>query len=175
MVYNNMLKYTITKIVARVFASLLGLLILSSIAQAEDGYDLWMRYHPVADSARLSQCQKTFTGLLVSSGSLTDDAIKSELQKGLRGLTGETVPSVNEIDRDGVILAGTLKNSPLVAALRWAKELNALGPEGYRIQSTTLNGHAVTIVASTGEIGTLYGIFDLLRRIQTGNQITSLT
>lgn len=157
-----------------VSALLFAWLAISSIAQAEDGYDLWLRYRLLANPAQLSQCRKTFAAVCVPSGSLTNDAIKTELQKGLQGLSGVAIPAVSSIVRDGVVLVGTPKNSPLIAGSPWVKELVALGPEGYLIRSAMLNGHPVTIVASIGEIGTLYGAFDLLRRIQTSNQWTAL-
>lgn len=141
---------------------------------ADDGYRLWMRYDPIQNSVRLSQCRTTFAALLIATGSPTEDVIKNEFVNGIGGLTKGTIPLVNSVDRDGILVVGTPQNSPLIASLPWAKELDALGPEGYSIRSTKINGHAVTVVASTGKQGELYGSFDLLRRIQSGSSITNL-
>ncbi|MEI7731477.1 MAG: alpha-glucuronidase family glycosyl hydrolase [Verrucomicrobiota bacterium] len=143
-------------------------------AYADDGYRLWMRYDPIPDSARLSQCRNTFAALLIATGSPTEDAIKNELLIGIGGLTKGTIPLVNSVDHDGILVIGTPQNSPLIASLPWVKEIEALGPEGYSIRSIKMNGHAVTVIASTGKLGELYGSFDLLRRIQTGLSVTDL-
>ena len=145
-----------------------------TLAYADDGYRLWMRYDPIPNPARLSQCRNTFTALLIAPGSPAEEAIKNELMKGIGGLTQGAIPLVNSVDRDGVLLVGTPQNSPLIASLPWAKEIDALGPEGYSIRSMKMNGHAVTVVASAGKPGELYGSFDLLRRIQTGLPVTDL-
>ena len=62
----------------------------------------------------------------------------------------------------------------LVVTMPWSAELAQLGPEGYRIRSATINGHAATVVASAGELGALYGTFHLLRLIQTGQALDAL-
>jgi alpha-glucuronidase len=143
-------------------------------ARADDGYRLWMRYDSISDPARLNECRKTFSGLLVFGNSPTEKAIVSELSNGVGGLTGQTLTNVSSVDRDGLIVVGTPKNSPIIAGLPWIKELDALGDDGYSIRSTSIAGHAVTVIASTGELGALYGAFDLLRRIQTGQSVINL-
>lgn len=141
---------------------------------AEDGYRLWLRYDPIPASQH-DECQKTYTSLLISGNSPTNEVISGELKRAFSGFLGSDLPSINAVDRDGVLVIGTPTNSQLIAGLPLAKELTRLGEEGYCIQSTELHGHKVTIIASVGEIGTLYGTFDLLRRIQTGSPITNLS
>jgi len=63
---------------------------------------------------------------------------------------------------------------PLVAGLGWDKALAAAGDEGYVLRSARISGHAVTIIASRAEVGTLYGAFRFLRLIQTGQSIAAL-
>ena len=159
---------------ARFFILLIASVCHFTQAYADDGYRLWMRYDPIPDSARLSQCRNTFTALLIATGSPAEEEIKNELINGIGGLTKATIPLVNSVDRDGILVVGTPQNSPLIASLPWAKEIDALGPEGYSIRSIIMNGHAVTVIASTGKLGVLYGSFDLLRRIQTGLSVTDL-
>ena len=43
----------------------------ASTARAEDGYELWLRYHRVADAALLKQYRSAITGLVVSGESAT--------------------------------------------------------------------------------------------------------
>ena len=159
---------------ARFFILLIASVCHFTQAYADDGYRLWMRYDPIPDSARLSQCRNTFTALLIATWSPTEESIKNELINVIGGLTKSTIPLVNSVDRDGILVVGTPQNSPLIASLPWAKEIATLGPEGYSIRSIIMNGHAVTVIASTGKLGELYGSFDLLRRIQTGLSVTNL-
>ena len=46
-----------------------------------------------------------------------------------------------------------------------AKSLSDLGPEGYRIKSSTVDSRRVTLVAGGSRVGTLYGSYDLLYRV----------
>jgi alpha-glucuronidase len=62
----------------------------------------------------------------------------------------------------------------LIAGLGWQKQLDDLGPEGFRIRSAMLQSHAVTIIASKTEVAALYGAFHFLRMIQTLQPIRNL-
>jgi alpha-glucuronidase len=144
-------------------------------SKADDGYRLWMRYELLSPAERLIQGKKTFTALLAPTESSTTRAVVSELETGFSGLMGGKLAQVSSVDRDGVLVVGTPNNSRIIAALSWEKELGALGKDGYCIRTAQLNGHKVTVIASLGEIGTLYGVFDLLRRVQTGAPVDDLT
>ena len=56
------------------------------VANAEDGYDLWMRYVKVSDNKLLSSYKKLITSPAVMGNSATIQAAKNELERGLRGL-----------------------------------------------------------------------------------------
>lgn len=143
-------------------------------ASAETGYDLWLRYVPVADAAERSRYRQATSAIVVHDDSPTGRLVLRELQRGLGGLLGGA-PAVSETVRtDGTIVVGTPKSSPLVAGLGWAEPLARLGSEGYLIRSTRISGHAVTVIASEGSIGALYGAFHLLRLIQTRHPLADL-
>src|SRR5437870_13908177 len=63
----------------------------------EAGYDLWLRYRPVADAARLAEYRATITQLVVTSDSATLRAARDELARGLRGLLGRDVPVARSV------------------------------------------------------------------------------
>ena len=137
-------------------------------ASAETGYDLWLRYVPIADAVQRSRYRQAASAIVVHDDSPTGRLVRAELRRGLSGLLGEA-PTVSDLVRaDGTVVVGTPKSSPLIAGLRWSEPLARLGPEGYLIRSTRIGGHPVTVIASEGSIGTLYGAFHLLRLIQTG-------
>lgn len=161
--------------------SLAGLLLALTLAgawpnplRAEDGYRLWLRYDPVQEPAKLAQYRQVVTGILVPGKSPTAEAIRQELRRGLSGLLNGDVPLVTQVSQPGAVLVGTPANSPVIAALHWSGDLQAQGDEGFLIRTTTLEGKAVTVIASSGEGGALYGTFHFLRLLQTGQDVAKL-
>lgn len=148
-------------------------LLVGVIAKAEDGYRLWLRYDSLP-ARSIPTYRPRVTSVVVTGNSATLDAIRSELANGCSGLLGSPVPIASEVRQHGAVIVGTPKSSPLIAGLRWNTQLALLGPEGFRIRSLTVGGHWVTVIASDGEIGALYGAFHFLRLIQTLQPINHL-
>ncbi len=138
-------------------------LCLSLAVQAEDGYELWLRYR-ACDLPCQSQYRSVATAVVPTGDSATLRAAVMELQRGIGGLLGRT-PAVRGTPVSGAILIGPAAKSPGVAALDLP--LEGLGAEGYLIRSAIVDGHPVTIIASNGDVGTLYGVFHFLRLLQT--------
>jgi len=151
------------------FLTAVLLLLSMRPAQAEDGYDLWLRYRPM-EAAAQAQVRPLATAIVAQGASATLDAAKAELNQGLSGLLNQPVGS--GAVRDGAVVIGTPSSSPLIAGLKLP--LTGLGKEGYLLRSTSLNGHAVTIIAANSDIGVLYGSFAFLRLIQTRRPIARL-
>jgi alpha-glucuronidase len=142
-------------------------------AAAEDGYRLWLRYEPLPE--QMIKVYRPYTTSLVAPGdTATLEAIRAELGNGCLGMLGNSLPGSKDVDRDGAIVVGTPETSPLIAGLNWQKTLADLGPEGFLLRSVKLKGRTVTVIASNGEIGALYGAFHLLRLMQTLQPIDSL-
>ena len=155
--------------------TLLILLAGAAAARAEDGYELWLRYHRVADAARLKQYQASIGELLVEGRSPTAQAVSGELQRGLAGLLGRSVPIVTRVTRDGVVIAGVPAQSPLVAGLGLDADLRDAGAEGYIVRSMRVGGRQAIVIAANAEVGVLYGAFHLLRLLQTHQPIDALS
>jgi alpha-glucuronidase len=149
------------------------LFLASASAKAEDGYRLWLRYDALPERA-LRLYRPLVNSIVVQGKSATLDAARAELVEGCTGLLGRSIPSTDRIERDGALVVGTPKSSVLVAKLGWARQLDALGPEGFRIRSVRVGGRAVTVIASVGEAGALYGAFHLLRLMQTLRPLSNL-
>jgi alpha-glucuronidase len=145
------------------------LLLLAAPAQAEDGYDLWLRYRPM-EAAAQAQVRPLATAIVSEGASPSLDAARAELTQGLSGLLDKTVGS--GAITDGAVVIGTPASSRLVAGLNLP--LNALGKEGYLIRSTMAGGHPVTVIAANSDIGVLYGSFAFLRLIQTRQPVNHL-
>ena len=142
----------------------LAALVVTGTAQAEDGYDLWLRYRPL-EKAALQQYRPAATAVVTASHSATAKATADELVRGLSGLLARKVAVSDGIRGSGAILFGTPANSKTIAALKLP--LEKLGPEGYVIRSVTAKGRKITVIAGNSDIGALYGAFRFLKLIQT--------
>ena len=137
----------------------------------EDGYKMWLRYpNLLAAGDKYSAATKL---VVVQGDSATAAAIRDELVNGIKGMLGHA-PAVGTELADGAIVVGTPGNSAVIKSLNLDAELAKVGKEGFVIRSVSVGGHAVTVVASEGEIGALYGTFALLRRMQTLQPLDNL-
>ena len=141
---------------------------------AEDGYDLWLRYRLVGDTARLAEYRATITQLVVPSDAPTIQATRAELVAGLRGLLGRDIPVGGDVTRDGALIVGTPAGSRLVAGLPLGDALRDAGPEGFVIRDMAVRGRRATVVAANRDVGVLYGAFHLLRLLQTETPLRGL-
>jgi alpha-glucuronidase len=146
----------------------------SSTVRAEDGYDLWLRYRPIADRARLQEYRDALSYLVVEGTAPTLRPVRDELRAALRGLLGREVPLASSVGRDGALIAGTPASSRLVAGLGLGEALAAVGDEGYVIRSVRVGGRRATVIAANRDAGVLYGAFHLLRRLQTHGSVRDL-
>jgi alpha-glucuronidase len=140
-------------------------------AHAEDGYDLWLRYRPIA-TERAGEYRASATQLIAGAATPTQAATRAELLRGLGGLLGAAPPLSETITGDGAVIVGTPTSSPLIAKLRL--DTDDLGREGYLIRSVTIDGHAATVIAANEDIGALYGAFHFLRLLQTRQPLAQL-
>ena len=119
--------------------------------KADDGSRLWLRYYQL----------RRVGSFAVQGQSATFDVIRRELQ-------GAGIVIKNSDDASVII--GLPQTSTFIRKLGWEPELRKLGPEGFRIRTI----RNVVIIASTTDIGTLYGTFHFLRLLQTEQPIDRL-
>ena len=130
--------------------------------KADDGYRLWLRYERLP-SQLAEKYRARITSIAVHGESPTFDLIRDELSQGCAGLLGTPIPVRN---------AGNA--SVVVRKLQWDAELKKLGPEGYRIRTIRDANRDVIAIASTTDIGALYGAFHFLRLLQAGQPLDRL-
>jgi alpha-glucuronidase len=140
----------------------------------EDGYDLWLRYRRITDAARLAEYRAAAAYLVMADTSPTARAARDELARGLAGLLGVPLADARQVTRDGAIVAGTPATAPLIAALPLGDALRDAGDEGYVLRATRVAGHRAIVIAANRDIGVLYGVFALLRQIQTDRPLADL-
>jgi len=154
---------------AAIFAAFVAC-VWSSVASAEDGYDLWLRYRPVSAAVQATYIDHALT-IVPGAETPTLAAARSELQRGLNGLIGRPIGTAAR-PLDGAVVIGTPKSSPIIAGLR--PPLKKLGREGFLIRSVTADGKRMIVIAANQDVGVLYGVFAFLRRMQTGQPINDL-
>tara|TARA_R100000365_G_C2748692_1_gene81355 strand:+ start:23857 stop:26016 length:2160 start_codon:yes stop_codon:yes gene_type:complete len=138
-------------------------------AVAEDGYELWLRYE------KLDQAPKSAPRSVIaacSDLSPTLDAALSEISRASASILGTPLKQSDRISRHALVLASeacgaTLPDGTLPNA-------DEVGTEGYVLQSTLINGKPVILIAAQSDIGVLYGVFDYLRRMSSGEAIADL-
>lgn len=149
----------------------MALLACTGSACAEDGYALWMRYAPL-EPALAADYHARLAEVVAPDQTPIQRAAREELERGLTGLTGSAprmhvAPAIKPS-----LVIGTPQSSTLIAPLR--QELGALGDEGYLLRQTRIDGREVMLVAAPRDIGVLYGVFHLLRLLQTGASLDAL-
>jgi alpha-glucuronidase len=148
-----------------------GALCFCTAAQADDGYDLWLRYRPLEKTAQARY--KTVVTTLVTAGhSPTVTVTSDELKRGLSGLLARKVAVEDSIRHNGALLFGTPSESPTIKSL--ALPLDKVGPEGFVIRSVTAKGKKLTVIAGNSDVGVLHGAFAFLRLIQTREPVENL-
>ncbi|AHX15142.1 alpha-glucuronidase [Dyella jiangningensis] len=146
-------------------------LLAAGMAQAEDGYDLWLRYRPLPDT-QAALYRSHATQLVLPVATPTQQATRDELLRGLGGLLGQAPSVGSAVERDGAIVVGTPASSPVVARLKL--DARALGHDGYLIRQTMVDGRSVTAIVGQSDVAAMYGAFHLLRLLQTARPIDHL-
>jgi alpha-glucuronidase len=159
-------------LIARIRALLLVMMVVGIVApaQAEEGYDLWLRYRPVSPAAQ-RQLQADIVDINApAEPSVVERSALSELRRGLAGLAGRA-PKLSLSLRNGSLLIGTA-DSPAVAAMMLP--LDRLGDEGYLLRQVRQQGRRITVIAANSDRGLLYGSFALLAHLQRGGSVAAL-
>ncbi len=146
----------------------LALFMVSSL-KAEDGYDLWLRYHKITNPTLLAQYKKQIGTPVVLGNSQTISIIKAELSRAFAGLTGTSYRVLSSLNTASSFIAG-ISTSPVISSIVKKEELDSIGPEGFIIKAKP----GKTIITSNTDIGLLYGVFHFLRLLQTQQPASNL-
>jgi len=138
-------------------------------AAAEDGYDLWLRYRPLAAEARAPLQVHARAIVQAAPASPALQAAVAELQRGVAGMAGRA-PVLSPRVVPGALVLALRPQAPAGLKLPWAE----LGREGWLLRSQKLQGRDVTVIAANSDVGLLYGAFAWLRAVQTGADLSKL-
>lgn len=147
--------------------------------EGEDGYELWLRYAPVADRVALARYRQQLATVVPGGDSPTLRAATAELVRGLSRLLGRDVPVGSNPDEPGALVLGRM-DSPVVQDFALPAALREVGSEGFALQASAGKGAssdpgARTVLAAASDVGLLYGAFHLLRLVATGQDVAQLS
>jgi len=126
-----------------------------AIIFAEDGSRLWLRFADVDASG----CQ--FSGIIANPTSLPC----REFQLAWNQMSNVSLLQQKNITKKSLIV-GTLKDK-LIQSLGLSADLKLVGNEGFLIRSLKYKNDSITVVVANTDAGLLYGVYHLLRLIQT--------
>jgi alpha-glucuronidase len=139
-------------------------------AFAEDGYDLWLRYHPLAGRAQADAAAHATT-IIARGSSPTVAAAVAELQRGFGGMTGRPVARAAVAANGAIVLATPAQTRTLGLG---DASLADLGTEGFWLHATSAHGKPVIAIRANTDIGLLYGSFRLLELAEQGASLAKL-
>jgi len=133
--------------------------------------DCWLRYEPTTEHRESYRrlCAHTY----VSEESRELGAVREELRRGLSGLIGREPHLWQHPPRtvDGFLAVGTPGDMDVVAQAVDEDEVADLDDDGYLITTGEWEGIDTLVVTASSDSGLVYGTFDLLRRMSTGESI----
>lgn len=133
-------------------------------SQPDDGYRLWLKYDLINDAATRQAYQRSTQFIAITGTTPVLKTAAEELQTGLQGLLGKSVPIItNSSSRTGGIVLTVASGPNASGQLR--------NDEGYEIASERNN----LVVTGKTDAGVLYGAFALLRHLQTRQPIDKLS
>ncbi|WP_284645096.1 alpha-glucuronidase family glycosyl hydrolase [Paenibacillus silviterrae] len=141
-----------------------------SASQAGIGYQVWLGYRRLASGERHKQ-YAGFNRINVKEND--DEVIQTAVHELIRGLEGilSVAPGITD-QEERVIALGTFGSHPLVDRIIGAENIPRVGAEGYAIK--TDKDRACIAIGAASASGVLYGVFHLLRLLNTGMSVDEL-
>lgn len=157
-------------------ASLLTLLLFAvAVLRGEDGYRLWLRYEPISNPALRHSAAETLGTVVCPASSPTLQAARDELQLALPCLLEVNLAFAETAgNASSALLVGTPESLPELQELHLGDALKPLGNEGFLLRDTKVAGRRRIVVAANSDVGALYGVFALLRHLQTNEPLDGL-
>lgn len=153
-----------------IFAILAATLSIAG-GRADDGSRLWLNYKPMEAGDELrGEYAAALKGITWQTSTPVMDAAAEELRTAAEGLLGLS-PAMEQgplSASQGVVLA--FGRDRIISALRPGADLAAVGRDGYLIRSS---GDVIYILGGSDK-GVLYGVFHLIRLMQTRQPLASL-
>lgn len=140
-------------------------------ARADTGYKLWLEYAKKTNQHTIALYKSQFKNLLFATPSGQLKTARAELLNGLGSMLGSVPrPATHQIT-EKTLLIGT----PQTLGLYSIPVPDSIGKEGYVIKTVYIHKKQCIIVTAHTDLGVLYGVFNLLRLVQTNQPLNQLT
>ena len=150
------------------------LLQLTNSVQAENGYDLWLRYKSINDVEIKNSYRETLGEIAIVGDSETIDVVRKEMHRALEGLLGQGVNINSSFNSKARVLIGTTDEVTKLTNINLAEQTEDLQEKGYLITETNHKGEVVTLITGKSDIGVLYGTYRLIRVLQQHQTLSGI-
>ncbi|HMR19704.1 MAG TPA: alpha-glucuronidase family glycosyl hydrolase, partial [Sphingobacterium sp.] len=135
---------------------------------ADEGYGLWLSYEKIKDKECLASYQNAFGTVYVLGDSPTLSLAQEELQRGLSVLLDKTV-HIQKRKSSGAnsLIVASQYNLARADKQLLKAELTKLRDNSFLIKDIKKGNRSLLYVVGKDDVGTLYGVFHLLRLLQT--------
>ena len=150
-----------------------SLIAVPQLLHAETGYDAWLRYAPLGNAAgKYDQLPAT---VVVLGDSPILNSARDELIRGVQGMLSKKLHAAPALGNTDAIVVGA-GQSLQTALTRLGVQATISPPsdEGFLIKTFDHSGKHILAIAGGSDRGTLYGVFDFLRRIASGTSIDNI-
>jgi len=138
-------------------------------AFSEDGYELWLRYRKMPDAAA-AEYGDCLQNVAVPGRGATAEIIRMELRRALPVMLDSPVSFLNGrgLENVNMTAAGSWEDLESAGLVKPENRREGLGDEGFFIGMERRGEKRILLVAGNTDVSALYGVFHLLRILQTG-------
>lgn len=136
-------------------------------------YKCWLKYYKLENKKMSGEYKNLLRNIVIKENTEITQSAVNELKRGLAGILGIRPEISEEPAKPAFLMLGTLSGNKSIAGLLGREKQN-LGEEGFIIKLLTEKEQKQLLVAGKTDRGLLYGVFSLLRLIQTGTGLDEL-
>ncbi|WP_404455203.1 alpha-glucuronidase [Virgibacillus necropolis] len=142
--------------------------------EQENSYNCWLQYKQIDDQKSREQYLPYCLNIAFLGGSSILDSASNEMAYGIKSMLKEEPSISNGVNNDSTIILGTYENIKLEDYDIPSDTLEKVNDEGYLIKSVKQGERERIVLIGKSDKGVLYGVFHLLRLIQTRKTIHNL-
>lgn len=116
---------------------------------------------------RAREFENLLSHIAVPENSPTYEVIRKELAIAVKGMTGIAPAFSASITPQTKLIIGTPETLPELATHAIRQRINDLGNQGFLIDSLSILGRSRLVIVANDPVGALYGVFHLLRGLQS--------
>jgi len=144
-------------------------------SQVTSSYDLWMGYGKIENAQQLTQYKQAAASIYFQKNSEILEAAHNELKRGLNSMLSQPVDFTDSWSAVNTMIIATKANLIKDILKAVTADLDQIGKEGFVIKTVQLKDKKILVVSANEDIGILYGVFRLLRLMQSLEPLRSIS